>query len=156
MTKYKYSWTRKYSVPAQVVGEILQSLPSRSADELLKVARSRRSPIHDCFEWDDSVAAHQHRMNQARTMINSLEVEVVVADRKPSTVMAFIKQGKSHLYVPTLEADQDDLTAAEAKCLDHMRQFKSRWKGIALARSVIAEISAIEVQTARRRKRKTA
>lgn len=153
----KYSWTKQYSVSPQVAGEIIKNLPDRTAESLLKEARKKSCPLRSQFEWDDSLAAHQHRLIQARTMLNSLRVVVVAENRKPQAVMAFIqKADKSSRYVPIMEADSDDLTALEIKCLDHMRAFKQRWKGLQFARDVIAEISAVEVDAARRKKRRKA
>ena len=154
MSKYKYSWTRKYSVSPQVVGEIVEKLPSRTPEALLTAARSKSSPLHSQFEWDDSRAAQQYRLVQARVMINSLNVEVIQGNKKPIEITAFVrKSGGGNIMVPTLEADDDDLGQAELKCLDHMRTFKARWKGLSFARSVVAEINATE-QTVRRKRRK--
>jgi hypothetical protein len=154
MNGYKYSWTRRYSVNPQVVGEIVEKLPSRTAEAFLVAAKKKSSPVHEQFEWDDSVAAHQHRLNQARTMINSLQVEVITTDRKPSNVMAFVRKAdKSEFYIPTLEADDEAIGAAELRCIEHMRTFKARWKNLQFARNVIAEINASEQSVARKRKK---
>lgn len=36
---------------------------------VVEAARSKRSPLHSEFEWDDSAAAEAHRLNQARQLI---------------------------------------------------------------------------------------
>lgn len=56
--------------------------PERVVDD----ARDSESPLHDLFEWDDSIAAHQHRLMQARTVIRSVRAEVRVDRRTVSTV----------------------------------------------------------------------
>lgn len=40
-------------------------------------ARHEESPLHDEFDWDDGVAAHQWRIEQARRLIRSVKVSVV-------------------------------------------------------------------------------
>lgn len=37
--------------------------------DVVAAARSKSSPLHDSFEWDDSKAAQAHRLEQARYLI---------------------------------------------------------------------------------------
>lgn len=66
---------------APVVGAIFEGMDSRgipvTAETVLDEAVPVASPIHKCFTWDDTQAAHQHRLHEARTVIRSL---VIVAD----------------------------------------------------------------------------
>jgi hypothetical protein len=41
-----------------------------TAHAVLDAARPESSPIHDCFDWDDSEAAEKWRLEQARVTIN--------------------------------------------------------------------------------------
>lgn len=36
---------------------------------IVEVARDPESPLHQCFEWDDSIAAERHRLDQARRLL---------------------------------------------------------------------------------------
>lgn len=38
-------------------------------DMVVEHARDPESPAHDWFEWDDSKAAHKHRLEQARELL---------------------------------------------------------------------------------------
>ena len=40
-----------------------------NAGEFVESARHPEHPAHDYFDWDDTMAAHQHRLNQARRFI---------------------------------------------------------------------------------------
>lgn len=51
-----------------------------TAEELLREARSKRSPIHDCFEWDDTKAANEYRLEQARYYWRAITIEVETKD----------------------------------------------------------------------------
>ena len=42
--------------------------------EVVKAAKPKKSPLHDCFEWDDEKAGHEYRLNQARHLIVSVVV----------------------------------------------------------------------------------
>jgi hypothetical protein len=57
-------------------------------DSVLEEARHESSPLHDHFEWDDSVAAEAHRRYQARVLIQRCKITIV--DSEPTTVRAFV------------------------------------------------------------------
>lgn len=44
-------------------------------------AKDARSVLHEVFEWDDSKAAHAHRLEQARALIRSIRVEITIESR---------------------------------------------------------------------------
>ncbi len=77
----------------QEYGERLEILAEQDNDQIEPVvvvddARNKLSPLHDLFEWDDSVAAHQHRLAHARLLIRSIEV-VIKRDGKKFQTRAF-------------------------------------------------------------------
>lgn len=57
-------------------------------DDVLNEARNEGSPLHDHFEWDDSVAADAHRRYQARVLIQRCKITLV--DSAPTQVRAFV------------------------------------------------------------------
>ena len=113
--EYNYSWSRSFGVPAQVFGSVYYSLRKRTAEELVKAARPKRSPIHKLFEWDDRIAAAEQRLIQARVMINSLQVEIITPKGKPGNVIAFIRGSKLGRDVPTMEANREELRSEERR-----------------------------------------
>lgn len=72
----------------------LEFIRSRSADGILQAedvvefARDERTALHAEFEWDDSVAAHQHRLEQARKIIR-LTVTVIDSPAGQQTVRMY-------------------------------------------------------------------
>lgn len=55
-------------------------------DLVLAEAENPDSVLHNLFEWNDSIAAHQHRIAQARAIITSVRVVITTENRKISTV----------------------------------------------------------------------
>jgi len=94
---YQYTLPSKYSVPAQVVGNICADLEKTDAgltpDTLLDSARSEDSPIHSMFDWNDTTAAEKWRKEQARHIICDLVVKKVPA-KEP--VRAYVSVKKSY------------------------------------------------------------
>lgn len=71
---------------AKAVGDHLELLRQQCKGELtpedvLSDAKHDNSPLHSFFEWDDSAAAYQHRLAQARGLIRAV-VAVYVDDEK--------------------------------------------------------------------------
>lgn len=79
---------------------------------VLSDAADTESPLHEYFEWDDTKAAHAHRIDQARTLIRSVRVHITVESRKVSTVFyvrdpaqPYDEQG--YVSIPKLRTDEE-------------------------------------------------
>jgi hypothetical protein len=63
---------------AQAVGEALEAVHSVNdempAEAVVDAARDPTSPLHSYFEWNDTVAAEQYRLHQARSLIRAVTV----------------------------------------------------------------------------------
>lgn len=62
---------------AAIIGPVLEELGvegNATAAQVVEAARSTNSPLHDFFEWDDSVAALKYREHQADGMIRSVRI----------------------------------------------------------------------------------
>lgn len=155
MNRAKYSWSRRFGVPAQVFGDFYYSLQKRTPEELVRAAKNPRSPVHKLFEWNDRAAAHEHRLVQARVMVNSLQVEIITPKGQPGNVIAFIRSSKLGRDVPIFNATKEELTAAMQDCWREMLRFKRRYKNLEIASTVIAAIEDTD-RVLRRSHRKAA
>jgi hypothetical protein len=59
------------------------------AREVVEAASEDASPLHGYFEWDDSKAAHQHRLAQARHLITTIKV-TFPDDKEENAVPKFV------------------------------------------------------------------
>lgn len=48
-----------------------------SATTVVSAASDPQSAMHRYFEWDDTAAAHEYRLSQARQLIRSIQVNVI-------------------------------------------------------------------------------
>lgn len=79
-----YQWRKSFlkfnsnetdpNAAAQVLGRLEESEGHVTAQSVIKAAEPKSSPIHKAFEWDDSIAAEQYRIEQARSLIKSIEI----------------------------------------------------------------------------------
>lgn len=65
---------------ATVIGRYLERVERKAGavtpEEVVKEARDPDSPLHPYFEWDDTEAAKEYRLWQARSLINHLIVVI--------------------------------------------------------------------------------
>lgn len=62
-------------------------------EDVLRDAENPNSPLHSFFEWDDTEAARQHRLAQARGLIRSV-VAIYTSPDQPAVRM------KAYVHVP--------------------------------------------------------
>lgn len=83
---------------ATAVGNHIELLRQQQKGELtpedvLSDARNPNSPLHSFFEWDDTAAAQQHRLQQARGLIRAV-VAIYVSEDKPAV------RAKAYVHIP--------------------------------------------------------
>lgn len=81
MPKVKYGWKGRFpsnKIDPQKAGQCLAALHKRhkhlNAELVVDEAVSPTSPLHDAFEWDNTLAAEAHRLEQARGLIRAVVV----------------------------------------------------------------------------------
>lgn len=80
MTTTQYKIRNGFSLKGDpnAIGARLEELKGDSGElrpgDVVVDAENESSPLHNCFEWDDTEAARQHRLEQARYVIRSIEV----------------------------------------------------------------------------------
>lgn len=84
---------------AKVVGQHLEMLRKKAKGELtpeavLSDAKHNNSPLHSYFEWDDTEAAEQYRLQQARGLIRAV---VAIYPRKDAEPL----RQKAYVHIPT-------------------------------------------------------
>ena len=73
-----------FPVTALVAREALRALRREvplTAANVVDAARTRAHPLHPCFEWDDAIAAEEHRASTARLLMRSIVVIRGTGDR---------------------------------------------------------------------------
>ena len=116
-----YEWKKgaRLSADAQAVGEELESLEYKTAESVVNAARKSKGDLHDCFEWDDSIAGEEYRKDQARLILRAIvttidvkrgeEIESIQVRAYESVRFALDDETpeKSMTYIPTREVLKD-------------------------------------------------
>lgn len=88
---FEFKQAARIKVDAQIAGELclrLQETGGLTPKRLLDASRDESSPLHNEFEWDDSIAAENYREQQANYIIRHLVIKAEDGARPP--VRAFI------------------------------------------------------------------
>ena len=106
MKKYQYE-SRKGSPfkkeHVQEIGEFINNIPNKTTDNILNVIENNpKHVIHQYLEWDDTIAAQKHRLQQVRNIVNHIEVTITrIGNSTPIPVFVSITQqdGKSYQHI---------------------------------------------------------
>lgn len=115
-----YNWKNGARIKgdAQAVGEELEKIEVLNAETVVKKAKKSKGALHDCFEWDDSVAGEEYRKNQARCILRSIVITVEKQNSSEEvprmiSVRAFesvtVNDEKNMTYVQTEHALSDEV-----------------------------------------------
>jgi len=79
---------------AQEYGEELARLEKElgflSPENVTTAAEKKDSPLHEVFEWNENSAARKWRLEQARNLLRSIEVETALKDGTTRRIRAFL------------------------------------------------------------------
>lgn len=136
-----YRWKIPGIIPvdAQTAGEELDRIYKRdgavSPDAIVKDNADPTAPLHGCFEWDDTKAAHKYRITQAQTIIRTI-ITVCDEPQKTQPVRAFVSVQNN--YHPTRIVMEDDGMRNEllATALSELQAFKRKY-------AALSELSAV-------------
>ena len=92
----EYRWKQGFPskhVDPQIVGERLEVLRDGGIIEpehVVNAARSHNDCMHPLFEWEDGLAAHEYRLEQARKLVRSVTVIIMNDADEPKEYRAFV------------------------------------------------------------------
>lgn len=143
---YKWKTGSFHKVSADVAGAEMERLKEEgrmTASDLVEDSRPDEAPLHDEFEWDDSIAAEKFREDQARAMIRHLTVKIEANDTEYEVRQYFIVESASKTYEPIqlILQDEDKTAALLEQAKREMIAFKTKY---ACLKELTAVINAID------------
>lgn len=144
MQAEKFVWKAGAQFPVDAktavdtIHDLQQSLgkDTITAKELLDASRNEGAPLHSCFEWDDTVAAEKYRVEQARHIINSIEIKFVDTDYPAhlkqtrymvNTVCVAPKAQGEFATINVAFTNENYRTAVLKNALHELRSFQSKY-----------------------------
>jgi hypothetical protein len=103
-------------------------------EDIVEAARPARSPLHECFEWDDSKAGQEFRLWQARHMIR---VCVMLVDGETEPIRAYVsmmgdraEEGGGYRHMVDVMSDDDSRLRMLAEALNELKGFQRKYRRI--------------------------
>jgi hypothetical protein len=122
--------------------------------DVVEHARNPDSALHACFEWDDSEAAHQFRLDQARKL---LRVYVVTEQANTDNVRAFVslstdRRQEGGGYRTFAEVMDDDQLREQLfeDALNQLRSVQQRYQNVQRLAKVWQALDEAEREAPRR------
>lgn len=140
----KVEWKIKgiYKADAQKCYEEIGE-DSVSPESVLKKARNKKSELHKCFEWDNSVAAEKFRLHQARLIICNLVV--VTTSKEDEPVRVYQITSEKNTYQPTKfflqQPDEYQILLQRAK--GELKAIQNRYKMLSELELVFSAIDEL-------------
>lgn len=129
-----YQWKpgTRINADAEAVAVELQALGDNITPAMVvQAASKKRSALHSCFTWDDTEAARQYRLQEARLILRSIVVteEPKEEAAPPRVIRAYenVTVGENRAYVPIDAVLQDETMRDEvfgeiASGIDELRE----------------------------------
>jgi hypothetical protein len=126
-----------------------------SPKALVDAARSKKSPLHKYFDWDDRKAAEKWRIEQARYYLRMITIYVEEVDAE---IRAFMPADKSRGNKPRGYIPMHRILSSEERmenmleiALEELRAFKVKYS---MLKNLCEAISEIIEKTEKKRKRR--
>lgn len=118
-------------------------------DEVVKAARPANSVLHDKFTWDDTEAAHQFRLEEARRLIRTT-IQYLEVDGKDRSFRVFCSlspdretDGGGYREVSAVLSNKTFREQLIADAYAEMEAFQSKYEKIKELSGVIREIRKV-------------
>ena len=136
MNETAYKWkVWKYKADPNEAGKVCEELANTiglTSANLVDASRPEDAPLHDDFEWDDSVAAEKFRQEQASTIIRNLVVVSEESKTEPYRGFFTIDMVKAepNTYEPThvIMSDEGKRNKLLQIALAELRTFKHKYE----------------------------
>lgn len=147
---YSYKPGCRLKTDPQIAGSVCHELEETGGltpERLLDASKEENAPLHNEFEWDDTVAANNYRLGQAALIIRSIVVHV--EKKEPVPVRAFVRASEEKGNYQSINVVLQDASSKEFLLRQAARDlyaFKQKYAVLEELCSVFNEIDAFQLQ----------
>lgn len=130
----KYSWIRsgfaKGIEPDEAIRELERIEANYGAltpENILDASKSEDALFHSLFTWDDNQAAHNYRLQEARVILNNIEIKVVSdGSEKRIPVFEVIKNADGRAYKHIESFTKEDILQVKSESVKAFNYWKNK------------------------------
>lgn len=133
---YQWKLDNHFPVPAQEAGaefeRIREKYGSLTPANIVNASREEKDVLHKCFEWRDDVAAEKYREAQAATMLRSIQIVSVPAEKsqKEQIVRAYFCMEKDYKPIQIVMNDSDMQKQVLQTALRELISFRRKYESL--------------------------
>ncbi|MBE3134791.1 MAG: hypothetical protein IMZ55_15080 [Acidobacteria bacterium] len=128
------------------------------AEEVVEFATDPKTALHDRFLWDDSIAAHQYRIWQAREIIRVAVTIVPKADQQTRAYVSLMadreREGGGYRTMIDVLTDSDHRDALLQEALAELNRLREKYKVLKELAPVFEALTVVERKRLRTNGRK--
>lgn len=151
--KKERAFTMMTKVDREAVRAALEALTAENdevllPDAIVAAAKKKDSVLHPLFEWNDSKAAHAHRIDQARALVRTIKIDITTETTTVQTV-AYIRnpdaepEDQGYVSVMRLLREPDRARAALVAEFSRAAAALRRARELAIAFDMAGELDAL-------------
>lgn len=157
---YEWKAESRITLDPQAVGREIEALQTKypegiTPETVVTHARDKRSPMHEFFEWDDSLAGAKYRLDQARYLIRHIVItEIEEAPKVASKpIRAFVsvqrtlpngKEKSGYMGVREALSDNDIRAQLLRRALGELKAWQVRYNEMAELAKVFNAIESTQ------------
>ena len=116
-----------FKADADKVYSEIGNLESITPQNVLEKARNKKSELHKCFEWDDSVAAEKYRLSQARQIIQLLVITPEQEDVTPVRIFQITSERNEYKENRFFVENKDEYRILLGRAKTELQAIKKRY-----------------------------
>jgi hypothetical protein len=126
---------------------------SLTPDLVVKDAEDSSSPLHELFEWDDGIAGHKYRIEQARHVITSVRV-VITTEHKAVSTVYYVRDPEAdsteqgYVSIDKLKSDSDlareSIVMEFSRAASYLQRARIHAEALGMAQEVDALIADVQ------------
>lgn len=148
MSIYRFKTGSHIRANAQEAAKVFAELEAKNnltAEGLVEASRPEDAPLHNEFQWDDTIAAEEWRKHQARRIIAALEI----VTEKKEPIRAYyniVVSEPQYRHIETIMQTEEGSEMLLRRALFELKAFQKKYVGIKQKlQGVFDEIDKLEV-----------
>jgi len=140
---------------AQAVGQELERIRKAkgglTAESVLIAARPRSSVFHRHFTWDDTRAANERRLDQARALIRFVAVKIERLNDEPLVVRSFVKTEAGYGSTIKLASQESNRAEMLKQALWELEVFRAKYEKFTELSEIFEAAESLRKKLAKRK-----
>ncbi|MDL2253750.1 hypothetical protein LJC49_06730 [Ruminococcaceae bacterium OttesenSCG-928-I18] len=143
-----YQWKQaRFGINAQDTGEELERIADKYQSltpcNIVAESRDEASVLHDCFEWDDPIAADKYREVQAGAILRNIVTVEVDGVKQPKPIRAFVNIESDFKPISVIIKTPKYHNEMMQNALQELHSFQEKYQNLTQLSGVFQEIEKL-------------